>query len=234
MTKGTIAAWLCLGCSALAQAPRTVLDGVYTARQAARGEKVYAEKCASCHEGADVDGPSLTGDPFIERWREDSLAALFEFVKTRMPRDEPGSLDQASYADLIARLLEANRYPAGAAELTPAALDSTLLVGHDGPKPLPTNAMVVAVGCLAASGGAWTLNNAAPLARTPAGDETSPEELERSTSKPLGSASYRLNNAPSPEAKQGHKVQVKGVLGRQSSGDRINVLLLDSLAPACP
>jgi hypothetical protein len=42
-----------------------------------------------------------------------------------------------------------------------------------------------------------------------------------------------LNNAPAPDDKKGHKVQVKGVLVRQASGDRINVLLLDSLAPAC-
>lgn len=217
-----------------AQSPRTVLDGVFTAAQAARGEGVFAEKCARCHEGADVDGPPLTGDPFVDRWRDDSLAGLFQFLKTRMPQDAPGTLDEKTYVDLLTRILASNRYPAGSKELTADALESTLLVGHDGPRPLPTNAMVIAVGCLSMGpGDAWMLANAAALARTQTGDQTSPEELKRSEAKALGSASYRLNNTPAPESKKGHKVQVKGVLGRQPNGDRINVLLLDSLAPSC-
>ena len=31
----------------------------------------------------------------------------------------------------------------------------------------------------------------------------------------------------------GHKVQVKGVLNRQNKVERINVMSLDSVAPAC-
>lgn len=219
---------------AFAQTSRTVLDGVFSAEQAARGEKVFAEKCARCHEGADVDGPPLTGDPFVERWRDDSLAGLFRFLKTRMPQDAAGTLDEKTYVDLLARILSANRYPAGNTELAAGAMETTLMVGHDGPKPLPTNAMVITVGCLATGpGDVWMLASAAPLSRTQTGDETSPEELKRSAAKALGSASFRLNNAPAPEGKKGHKVQVKGVLVRQSAGDRINVLLLDSLAPTC-
>src|SRR3954463_3140802 len=72
-------------------ASRTVLDGVFTAAQAERGSAGFSEKCAPCHEGADVEGPPLTGTPFIERWREDTLDGLFEFIKTRMPQTAPGS-----------------------------------------------------------------------------------------------------------------------------------------------
>jgi len=43
-----------------AQSPRTVLDGVFTAAQAARGEGVFAEKCIRCHEGADC--PAVGSD----------------------------------------------------------------------------------------------------------------------------------------------------------------------------
>ncbi len=67
-------------------ASQTVLDGVFTAAQADRGGAVYDEHCASCHDGADVDGPPLTGAPFVDRWREDTLAGLFEFMKTAMPQ----------------------------------------------------------------------------------------------------------------------------------------------------
>src|SRR3954471_16338866 len=110
-------------------ASRTVLDGVFTAAQAERGSGVFSEKCATCHEGADVDGPPLTGTPFIERWREDTLDGLFDFIRTRMPQTAPGSLPPAAYVDIVAYLLQANDYPAGGRELTPDLLRSTLLVG---------------------------------------------------------------------------------------------------------
>src|SRR5690242_6722513 len=78
---------------------RTVLDGVYSDAQAKRGDAEYGMNCAKCHEGADVDGPPLTGDPFIDRWREDSLASLFTFIRTQMPRDTPGKLSEPVYRD---------------------------------------------------------------------------------------------------------------------------------------
>ena len=215
-------------------AQTNVLSGVFTPPQAGRGEATFAAKCARCHEGADVDGPPLTGDPFVERWREGNLASLFQFLKTRMPQDAPGSLDDAAYTDLVARILHANQYPPGNAELKTEALGSIQLVGHDGPKPLGTNTTVLAVGCVTAgANNTWMLTNAADLARTHVGDETSPEEMKRSAAKALGSGSYRLQNAPSPDAKKGHKVQVKGVLVRQANNDRINVLSFETLAPAC-
>jgi mono/diheme cytochrome c family protein len=229
-----LATALLLGSHASAQTPKTVLDGVYTAEQAGRGEAVFAAKCSRCHEGADADGPPLTGDPFIERWREDALTSLFQFVKTKMPQDAAGSLDQAAYADVLARILRANQYPAGNAELKPDTLANILLVGSEGPKPLPTNAMVLAVGCLApGANNTWMLTNAAALARTQTGDVTTPEEMKMSASKPLGSGTFRLQNLTAPESLQGHKVQAKGVLVRQTNNDRINVLSLESLAATC-
>src|SRR5580765_8081469 len=109
------------------QTHATVLSGVYTAAQAARGETAFGSNCAKCHEGADVDGPPLNGDPFIDRWREDSLDALFDFMKTQMPRDDPGKLAAGAYVDILAYLLSRNRFPAGGQELTGGALGNTLL-----------------------------------------------------------------------------------------------------------
>ena len=229
------AAALFFAASAFAQSPKTVLDGVYTSAQAARGEAVFAAKCSRCHEGADVDGPPLTGDPFVERWREDSLTTLYSFLKTRMPQDAPGSVDDATYIDLLARILRANDYPAGSVELKSDSLAGILLVGRDGPKPLATNAMVLAVGCLSSgANNTWTLTRAGDLSRTQTGDETTPEELKRSAAKPLAAGIFRLQSPVSPDSRKGHKVQVKGVLVRQPNNDRINVLSLETLAPACP
>ena len=91
----------------------TVLDGVFTAAQAARGAVVFNDKCASCHDGPDVDGPPLTGTPFIDRWREDTVGNLFDFIRTEMPQRAPGSLSNAEYLDILAHLLHESHYPAG-------------------------------------------------------------------------------------------------------------------------
>lgn len=219
---------------------RTVLDGVYTEAQARRGEAEYGMNCSKCHEGADVDGPPLTGDPFIDRWREDRLTSLFTFIRTEMPRDTPGKLDEARYRDILAFLLQANGYPTGAMELTADAMGSTELVGKDGPKPLPTNALVVVAGCLAAGEkDSWTLAKAGRPARTRTADATTPDELKISAAKPLGDQQFTLQDiadlSPSVNTatEKGHKVQVKGVLIRQANHDRIHVTSLRSLAESC-
>jgi S-disulfanyl-L-cysteine oxidoreductase SoxD len=223
--------------TAFAQAPATVLDGVYSREQAQRGEAVYRAACAGCHEGQDADGPELEGRVFLDRWREDSLASLFTFVKTRMPGQNPGSLDDRAYADVLAFVLEANGLPAGPRELTPDAVGGIQLVGVDGPKPLANLTIVRAVGCLSqTSGTAWALVNAGTP--RPVRDRivsgTTPEELKRSAGQPLGALTFPLLSVPQAGASlAGHKVQVKGVLNRQNTLERINVMSLESVAPVC-
>ena len=223
-----------------AQTHATVLSGVYTAAQAARGETAFGSNCAKCHEGADVDGPPLTGDPFVDRWREDNLEALFDFMKTRMPQDEPGKLAPAAYLDILAYLLSRNSFPAGAQELTAGTLSNTLLVGKDGPKPLSTNALVQVVGCFTpGSNNTWALTNASEPARTRNADKIAAEELKASASIPSGTQAFGLQNLAdlgasfSADANKGHRVLAKGVLLRRSAGDRVNVISIGSVAPAC-
>jgi hypothetical protein len=218
---------------------RTVLDGVFTKAQAARGDELYAANCARCHEGADVDGPPLAGDPFIDRWREDVLAALLTFMRTKMPQDSPGKLSEPQYVDILAHLLDANGYPAGSDELTLSKATNTQLVGKSGSKPLPSNALVRVTGCLAAETASnGTLSRAGDPGRSRESG-LMPDELREGASRPLGSATYRLQNLDdlSPPfdaiANKGHKVLVKGVLVHQAAGDRINVTAIGSLADAC-
>lgn len=233
---------MCLAWPVFAQesaSGRTVLDGAYSEAQARRGADVYQTSCGKCHEGADVDGPPLSGDPFIDRWREDTLASLFGFIKANMPQDAPGKLTDAAYRDIVAYLLQANMYPAGNQELTAGALGATELVGHRGRQPLPTNSMVRVVGCLeAGSGGAWIIARAAEPARTREPEHSTPEELRAAAAKPLGTQTFRLQNledltAVHPDSLKGQKVQAKGVLIRQPNNDRINVASLETVAAAC-
>jgi mono/diheme cytochrome c family protein len=105
---------------------RTTWSGVFTSAQADRGGAVYAQSCANCHgaglEGADMS-PALAGAAFMASWNDLTLGDLFERIRISMPADRPGTLSRPQMADVIAFMLRANQFPAGATELpaeTPA------------------------------------------------------------------------------------------------------------------
>jgi hypothetical protein len=101
---------------------RSVWDGVYTDAQAMRGERQYGRSCEQCH-GPDLAGdavmeiPALSLDSFITSWNGKTVRDLFDTVKRSMPKDKPGSLGTGSYIDVVAYLLQANKFPSGAREL---------------------------------------------------------------------------------------------------------------------
>lgn len=98
------------------QPGRTVWDGIYTEEQAARGEAAYAVKCGLCHGGqlnGTGEAPALVGGEFISHYDEQTVGALFDRVRTTMPMSNPKSLKREEYADILAFLLKANRFPAG-------------------------------------------------------------------------------------------------------------------------
>src|SRR6185503_18861660 len=76
-----------------AQQPKSVLDGIYTEAQAARGEKVYTETCATCHgpklEGTSTAGPTLSGPDFTNGWKDMSAGALLSKISQDMPSSAP-------------------------------------------------------------------------------------------------------------------------------------------------
>lgn len=239
-----IAGALGLGGRAEAQGPaagKTVLSGVYSVEQATRGKTLYKDNCAECHEeGAAFDGPDLIGPGFIDRWREDSLDTVYTYIRTSMPEDEPGKLDEKVYLDVLAYLLNASGLPAGTQELTAAAVKETVLVGPDGPKPLPTNTMVQVVGCFTqAAGENWMLESAGDPLRTKTPKEISADDLAHASTRSLGAHSMRLQNlgelvAFMPDANKGHKLLVKGILIKGMDGsERINTTAVASLAPGC-
>ena len=118
------AACLCLTIASTSlagvQARRTVWDGVYSEEQAARGRMQYTRACASCH-AEDLRGgstaPSLVEESFAFQWADTSVGELFERIRTLMPSDRPNSLSPQAYRDIVAFLLQSNRFPFGATEL---------------------------------------------------------------------------------------------------------------------
>ena len=228
------------------QAGRTTLDGVYTAAQAERGAAVFSQRCARCH-GDNLDGigaaPMLYSSRFLDRFREDALRGLFDYTAANMPLDAkpaPGGLSEREYLDVTAYLLSVNDLPAGAKELTSVDLDETLLVGPDGPRPLPPSTTVRVVGCLAQSGGAWTLVRASAPARVRKADTTDAAEVEASGRAPLGALVFRLPNLSDDHstatltAQVQKKVQIKGVLNGDGADARVSALSFAPLNQECP
>ena len=220
---------------------QTVLDGAYTAVQAMRGEASYQMNCAGCH-GETLDGRAmgpLRGDKFLDRWREESLAPLFDHIRTRMPASAAGSLSTATYLDILAYVLQVNQYPAGKRDLTAESVANFKLVGKDGPKPLGSNTLVAIIGCFSHAGDEWQLSRAVEPMRTRNADEITADERTRAAAVPLGTQEFQLSNldelppAFRPETLNGHKVEAKGVLLRRPGKDRLNVLALENASSDC-
>jgi mono/diheme cytochrome c family protein len=91
---------------------------LYTAAQASAGAAVYAQNCASCH-GANLQGvaaPALAGKDFQTTAVSDkyTVSIIRTIATQNMPLSNPGSLSDTQYANVLAYLLAANCYPAGA------------------------------------------------------------------------------------------------------------------------
>ena len=100
-------------------APSSTRAGVYTAAQAERGRITYAGMCRSCHSAA-----SHSGVTFEKWWKGKTVADLFAYASTQMPKNNPGSMNPDEYADVVAYVLKLNAMPTGAREL---AADSASL-----------------------------------------------------------------------------------------------------------
>lgn len=124
-----------LGASRRVQTPaadstRSTRVGVYTAAQAKRGFEVYALSCQSCHSPLSHAGPEFTA-----RWRGRRLSELFSYVRTAMPKSDPGSLTPRQYILVLTYLLKMNGLPAGNEELPADTLSLNRIRIEFIPKP---------------------------------------------------------------------------------------------------
>jgi mono/diheme cytochrome c family protein len=99
---------------------RTTWDGIYTEEQAARGEGLYQDWCASCHapdmSGGDL-APALVGGEFVWNWSGITVGQLFDRLRISMPQENPSSVTRSQKADILAFMLFVNEFPSGEHEL---------------------------------------------------------------------------------------------------------------------
>ncbi len=102
------------------QPPANANDGVFSIGQVEQGSQLYEKHCTSCH-GSELrgteGGTALVGDRFISKWKDQTMGALYSLTKNTMPKTNPNSLDDESYAALVAFMLNANGFPPGGTEL---------------------------------------------------------------------------------------------------------------------
>jgi S-disulfanyl-L-cysteine oxidoreductase SoxD len=223
--------------------PKTILDGVYSEAQAARGRTAYATHCASCHGDAleGVSAPDLSGARFISRWREGTLDGIYNFIRQRMPLGRSANakpIPDNDYLDILTYILKAGDYRPGAIALSAEALPEIMFVGKNGPQPVPDGALVITVGCLAQSStGGWLLQSATEPARTRS-ETSDAAELKASSQKTVGNLVFRLTDFEAvpdftPDAHKGHKMQAKGYLVRQPNAERISLSSMEMVGEAC-
>jgi alcohol dehydrogenase (cytochrome c) len=111
----------------------------YTGEQAERGKAAYEIHCMACH-GPNLNdgayGPPLKEYGFLQKWGGRSIDALFIETATTMPSAAPRSLDDDTYTDLLAYMMQQNGVAAGPTELPsdPNAL-AAFIMPTTGPTP---------------------------------------------------------------------------------------------------
>jgi cytochrome c553 len=104
-------------------AKTSTASGVFTAEQAKNGESVFQARCATCH-GADLhstepEAPDLTEGAFRFGWNGKTVANRFEEIRGTMPYGNARSLDDQTYIDIVAYILQFNGIPSGNQKLEP-------------------------------------------------------------------------------------------------------------------
>jgi|TARA_B110000879_G_scaffold40997_1_gene57626 alcohol dehydrogenase (cytochrome c) len=81
-------------------------EGVFTPAQAATGKQTYDAECATCHD------MEFYKDIW-SYWQGRALIDFYYRIVAEMPSDNPGSLFDQEYTDIIAYILSDIGYPSG-------------------------------------------------------------------------------------------------------------------------
>ena len=66
-----------------------------------------------------ASAPPLSGGVFLRGWKGQTVANLYQYARTSMPQDNPGSLSDQQYVDIIAYMFGLTDLPTGESELLP-------------------------------------------------------------------------------------------------------------------
>ena len=217
-----------------------IWTGVYSEAQVDRGKVPFVGICRRCHGddlGGTRRGPALRGEKFMANWEAQDLKRLFDKIRDTMPPDNPSSLDDDEYLDVMSVILQANAYPPGTKDLEAEAIDDIQIMRKPGEesKEARNFSVVEVVGCLTEGPNhSWMLTNTSEPVLTRERPSTA-DELKDAVSRPLGTATFQLVSAApfKPESHKGQKMSAKGLVYRAPNKDRLNLSSLQMVAPSC-
>ncbi len=93
-------------------APEEPVGGIFSSGQADRGGTTFDEVCSECHTTSEFRGRT-----FQSNWGRRTVYSLFRTVRSTMPDDNPGGLEEQVYLDVVAYILSMNGHDAGSSEL---------------------------------------------------------------------------------------------------------------------
>ena len=95
-------------------APVPATAGVYSAGQADRGATAFDEVCAECHTTSE-----FRGSTFQRNWGRRTVYSFFRTVRSTMPDNDPGALEEQVYLDVVSYIMRMNGHEPGPAEMSP-------------------------------------------------------------------------------------------------------------------
>lgn len=115
---------------AAAPATPTPTAGIFTEGQADRGDTAFDEVCADCHTTSEFRGRT-----FQSNWGRRTVYSFFRTIRSTMPDDNPGGLEEQTYLDVVSYILRLNGHAAGASELTPESPMRSVRMAPPDPNP---------------------------------------------------------------------------------------------------
>jgi mono/diheme cytochrome c family protein len=219
---------------AAAAQQKSVDQGVYTVAQANRGQIVYETQCTACHREPGGNAVLIVGERFERSFAGATLETFFTTIKTTMPRNAPGSLTDAEYADVVAHMLRLNGYPDGMSQLAITDMAGIMVPGRTGNLD---QALVQVVGCLARNGRNWTLSRGTEPTRTRDPEPAKDDEAARLDALAPGTRTFRLQQVyGAPDGWTDQRVAAKGFLSQaagDAGDDRVTVTSLKPLGSRC-
>jgi len=91
---------------------KTIKDGVFTEAQVEAGQNAYEANCNVCHN------IKFYRDIW-KGWVDRPLLNFWYIIVAEMPADNPGSLLDAEYTNIVANILSEMGFPSGDMELDP-------------------------------------------------------------------------------------------------------------------
>jgi len=113
-----------------AEPPEAPIEGIFSDVQADRGETTFDEVCSECHTTSEFRGRT-----FQSNWGRRTVYSFFRTVRSTMPDDNPGGLEEQVYLDVVAYILSINGHGAGSSELAPDSPMPEVRLAPPGPDP---------------------------------------------------------------------------------------------------